>query len=101
MEIESTTLTVLCSQKLHLRSHHFGTSNGQRLTIHEDGKKQVSNFFGIGGKYPYYSLDIPANGVGAIGYNLYLRYFDVNNDLMFNSYLRYFDVNNDLAYLQH
>ena len=37
MEIENTTLTGNYSQKLHFRTHWFGTNNGRRMTISEAG----------------------------------------------------------------
>ena len=37
MEIQNTTLGGNCSQKVHLRTHHFGGTNGRRLTINEKG----------------------------------------------------------------
>ena len=80
MEIESTTLTGYYSQKLHFRTHWYGTNHGRRLTIHEDGRIQTTSYLGIG-QYPYYSLDIAGGLVAPIGYDLYLRYFDVNNAL--------------------
>ena len=37
MEIENTTLGGNYSQKVHFRTHHFGGTNGKRLTITEKG----------------------------------------------------------------
>jgi hypothetical protein len=37
MELENTTLGGNYSQKLHFRTHYFGSNNGRRLTIDENG----------------------------------------------------------------
>jgi len=55
MEIESTTLGGNYSQKVHFRSHHYGVSNGRRVTINEDG------LVGIGNESPGYNLDVRGN----------------------------------------
>ena len=52
MEIENTTLGGSYSQKLHFRTHKFGTSHGRRLTIDEQG------FVGIGKPTPDCMLHI-------------------------------------------
>jgi hypothetical protein len=52
MEIENTTLTGNYSQKLHFRTHWFGTNNGRRLTIAEGGN------VGIGTAVPTRPLHI-------------------------------------------
>ena len=60
MEIENTTLGGSYSQKLHFRTHHYGVSEGRRLTIAENGN------VGIGTETPGYKLtvagDILASG---------------------------------------
>jgi len=55
MEIENTTLDGNWSQKLHFHTHHFGTSNGRRMTILENGN------VGIGITNPGYKLDVSGN----------------------------------------
>ena len=50
MEIENTTLTGNYSQKLHFRTHWFGTNNGRRMTITEAGiigASSVGTFTGV------------------------------------------------------
>ena len=42
MEIENTTLGGNYSQKVHFRTHHFGGTNGKRLTITEKGNVGIS-----------------------------------------------------------
>jgi hypothetical protein len=42
MEIENTTLTGNYSQKLHFRTHWFGTNNGRRMTITEGGNVGIA-----------------------------------------------------------
>ena len=64
MEIENTTLVGNYSQKLHLWTHHYGTSNGRRLTIAENGN------VGIGRTDPDYLLDV--NGDTRVGNVLYV-----------------------------
>jgi hypothetical protein len=54
MEIENTTLTGNYSQKLHFRTHWFGTNNGRRMTISEAGN------VGIGVTTPQTALWVPA-----------------------------------------
>ena len=48
MEIESTTLGGNYSQKLHLRSHYFGTSEGRRLSIQENGNVVIGGNVNVG-----------------------------------------------------
>jgi hypothetical protein len=48
MEIESTTLGGNYSQKLHLRSHHFGVSQGRRLSIQENGNVVIGGNVNVG-----------------------------------------------------
>ena len=57
MEIENTSLNGSYSQKLHLRTHHFGTSEGRRMTIAENGN------VGIGTSSPSYPLEISDRGL--------------------------------------
>jgi hypothetical protein len=52
MEIENTTLNGNYSQKLHFRTHWFGTNNGRRMTIAEGGN------VGIGTAVPARPLHI-------------------------------------------
>ena len=42
MEIENTTLGGNYSQKVHFRTHHFGQTNGRRMTIDEDGNVGIN-----------------------------------------------------------
>ena len=55
MEIENTTLNGNWSQKVHLRTHYYGVSNGRRLTITEAGN------VGIGNESPDYKLRVEGN----------------------------------------
>jgi len=48
MEIESTTLGGNYSQKLHLRTHHYGTSQGRRLSIQENGNVVIGGNVNVG-----------------------------------------------------
>ena len=48
MEIESTTLGGNYSQKLHLRTHHFGSSQGRRLSIQENGNVVIGGNVNVG-----------------------------------------------------
>ena len=48
MEIESTTLGGNYSQKLHLRTHYFGTSEGRRLSIQENGNVVIGGNVNVG-----------------------------------------------------
>ena len=52
MEIENTTLNGNYSQKLHLRTHHYGTTEGRRFTIDESGN------VGINTATPGFNLDV-------------------------------------------
>jgi hypothetical protein len=86
MEIESTSLGGLYSQRLHLRSHYYGVSHGRRLTIHENGRINTSTFFGIE-SYPAYALDVPYNGTVSSG-TFGLRYFNYDTNIQAsNTYL--------------
>jgi len=67
MEIENTTLTGNYSQKLHLRTHWYGTNNGRRLTIAEGGN------VGIGTTNPGSPLEVVASAVNSEAIPLYLR----------------------------
>jgi hypothetical protein len=63
IEIENTSLTGNYSQKVHLRTHHYGVSQGRRMTITEDGNvgiftespgythHTVGNDYTSGGRY--------------------------------------------------
>jgi len=64
MEIENTELVGgnRWSQKIHLRSHEFGVSQGRRLTVRENGN------IGIGQENPTYKLHITA---GDSSYTMY------------------------------
>ena len=48
MEIESTTLGGNYSQKLHLRTHYFGTGTGRRLSIQENGNVVIGGNVNVG-----------------------------------------------------
>ena len=48
MEIESTTLGGNYSQKLHLRTHYYGTSYGRRLSIQENGNVVIGGNVNVG-----------------------------------------------------
>jgi len=65
MEIENTSLAGNYSQKLHFRTHHYGTSHGRRLTIAENGN------VGIRTTGPGVPLDVKVtgdyNGIGLLG----------------------------------
>ena len=52
MEIENTPLTGNYSQKVHFRTHWFGTNNGRRMTVAEGGN------VGIGTEGPGYKLEV-------------------------------------------
>lgn len=52
MEIENTTLGGNYSQKVHFRSHSYGSSEGRRMTIAEGGN------VGIGTTSPGYPLEV-------------------------------------------
>ncbi len=49
MEIENTTLGGSYSQKLHFSTHHYGSSEGIRMTIHEGGNISTSSSLSLGG----------------------------------------------------
>lgn len=61
MEIENTPLGGNYSQKLHFRTHHFGTSHGRRLTIAESGN------CGIGTVSPSVPLHVTATTSTDVG----------------------------------
>jgi hypothetical protein len=61
MEIENTPLGGNYSQKLHFRTHHFGTSHGRRLTIAESGN------CGIGTVSPGVPLHVTATTSTTVG----------------------------------
>jgi hypothetical protein len=48
MEIESTTLGGAYSQKLHLRTHYFGVSEGRKLSIQENGNVVIGGNVNVG-----------------------------------------------------
>ena len=48
MEIESTTLGGNWSQKVHLRTHYSGVSEGRRLTIQENGNVVIGGNLNVG-----------------------------------------------------
>jgi hypothetical protein len=68
MEIENTTLNGNYSQKLHLRTHHYGTSEARRFTIDESGN------VGINTTTPQYRLDV--NGVARLNNVAFAAYRD-------------------------
>ena len=55
MEIECTTLGGNWSQKVHFRSHYYGSSNGRRMTIAEGGNVGIAN------EAPAYKFDVSGN----------------------------------------
>ena len=92
MEIENTTLGGSYSQKLHFSTHHFASSEGRRMTIHEGGNISTSSSLSLGG-----GLTIPPD-IGAItsgggartyylnnGASLYWGYGTANNHEFRNS----------------
>ncbi len=48
MEIESTTLGGNYSQKLHLRTHYYGNTQGRRLSIQENGNVVIGGNVNVG-----------------------------------------------------
>ena len=66
-EIDNTTLNGSYSQKVHIRTHEYGISNGRRLTVDESGN------VGIGTETPSALLDV--NGQIRAGYDSDTRHF--------------------------
>jgi hypothetical protein len=73
MEIENTTLGGSYSQKLHFSTHHFASSEGRRMTIHEGGNISTSSSLSLGG-----GLTIPPD-IGAITSGVGVRTYYLNN----------------------
>jgi hypothetical protein len=59
MEIENTTLTGNYSQKVHFRTHWYGTNSGRRMTIAEGGA------VGVATESPYAPLHVYNGTAGA------------------------------------
>ena len=74
MEIENTTLGGSYSQKLHFITHHFASTEGRRMTIHEGGNISTTSSLSLGG-----GLTIPPDTNAIISGGGAARTYYVNN----------------------
>jgi hypothetical protein len=80
MEIENTTLTGNYSQKLHFRTHWFGTNNGRRLTIAEGGNVGIGTTTNLASPLVIYNGSSTSTYTGTTAWgNLHLMPNGANN----------------------